>query len=94
LLTAVSYNIHQCVGTDGKRDPQRIATVIQDTKADIIGLQEVDSTRWEKKSHQLDYLAEATGMRAVADPHPARTYRVWKCLTDLPGRSPTSGSMT
>jgi endonuclease/exonuclease/phosphatase family metal-dependent hydrolase len=68
LLTAVSYNIHQCVGTDGKRDPHRIARVIQDTKADIIGLQEVDFNPGEKKSHQLDYLAEATGMRAVAGP--------------------------
>jgi endonuclease/exonuclease/phosphatase family metal-dependent hydrolase len=68
LLTAVSYNIHQCVGTDGKRDPQRIAAVIHDTKADIIGLQEVDLNPGVKKSHQLDYLAEATGMRAVAGP--------------------------
>jgi endonuclease/exonuclease/phosphatase family metal-dependent hydrolase len=69
LLTAVSYNIHQCVGTDGKCDPQRIAAVIQDTKADIIGLQEVDlNPLGAKKSHQLDYLAEATGMRAVAGP--------------------------
>jgi endonuclease/exonuclease/phosphatase family metal-dependent hydrolase len=68
LLTAVSYNIHQCVGTDGKCDPQRIATVIQDTRADIIGLQEVDFNTGVKKSHQLDYLAEATGMRAVAGP--------------------------
>ena len=69
LLTAVSYNIHQCVGTDGKRDPQRIAAVIRETKADILGLQEVDfNPLGEKKSHQLDYLAEATGMQAVAGP--------------------------
>ena len=68
MLTAVSYNIHQCVGTDGKRDPHRIATVIQDTKADIIGLQEVDLHPREKKSHQLDYFAHITGMKAVAGP--------------------------
>jgi endonuclease/exonuclease/phosphatase family metal-dependent hydrolase len=69
LLTAVSYNIHQCVGIDGKRDPERIAAVIQHTKADIVGLQEVDlKPLGAKKSHQLDYLAEATGMTAVAGP--------------------------
>jgi endonuclease/exonuclease/phosphatase family metal-dependent hydrolase len=69
MLTAVSYNIHQCVGTDGRRDLQRVAAVIQDTKADIIGLQEVDfNPLGEKKSCQLDYLAEVTGMRAVAGP--------------------------
>ena len=74
MLTAVSYNIHQCVGTDGRRDPQRVATVIQETKADIVGLQEVDfNPLGDKKSHQLDYLAEATGMRAVAGPTIRRT---------------------
>jgi endonuclease/exonuclease/phosphatase family metal-dependent hydrolase len=67
LLTAASYNIHQCVGTDGRRDPERVATVIADIKADLIGLQEVDfNPRGEKKSHQLDFLAEATGMNAIA----------------------------
>ena len=46
-----------------------LRAVIQDTKADIIGLQEVDfQSVGAKKSHQLDYLAEATGMRAVAGP--------------------------
>lgn len=74
LLTAVSYNIHQCVGIDGKRDPQRIAAVIQETRADIIGLQEVDfNPAGDKRSHQLDYLAEATGMKAVAGPTIRRT---------------------
>lgn len=69
MFTAVSYNIHRCVGTDGKRDLQRVAAVIQDTKADIIGLQEVDfNPAGEKKSHQLDFLAEVTGMKAVAGP--------------------------
>jgi endonuclease/exonuclease/phosphatase family metal-dependent hydrolase len=69
MLTAVSYNIHQCVGTDGRRDLRRVAAVLQDTKADIIGLQEVDfNPRGEKKSHQLDYLAAATGMHAIAGP--------------------------
>jgi endonuclease/exonuclease/phosphatase family metal-dependent hydrolase len=67
LLTAVSYNIHQCVGTDGRRDPERVAAVIREIKADIIGLQEIDfNPRGEKKSHQLDFLAEATGMSAIA----------------------------
>ena len=74
MFTAISYNIHQCVGIDGKCDPQRIAAVIHDTKADIIGLQEVDfNLVGEKKSHQLDYLAEATGMKAVAGPTIRRT---------------------
>jgi endonuclease/exonuclease/phosphatase family metal-dependent hydrolase len=69
VLTAASYNIHQCVGTDGKCDPQRVADVIHSLNADIVGLQEVDfNPRGETKSHQLDYLAKATGMSAIAGP--------------------------
>jgi endonuclease/exonuclease/phosphatase family metal-dependent hydrolase len=67
LLTAVSYNIHQCVGTDGRCDPERVAAVIREMNADVVGLQEIDfNPRGEKKSHQLDFLVEATGMNAIA----------------------------
>ena len=69
MLTVASYNIHQCVGTDGKRDPHRIARVIRELKPDIIGLQEVDyRPLGEKKSYQLNYLAETTGLTPVAGP--------------------------
>jgi endonuclease/exonuclease/phosphatase family metal-dependent hydrolase len=40
---AVSYNIHRCVGMDGRQDPGRVAEVIRELDADIVGLQEVDS---------------------------------------------------
>lgn len=69
MLTIASYNVHECVGTDGRRDPDRIARIIQDLNADIVALQEVDfSPRGETKSHQLDYLAAVTGLHAVAGP--------------------------
>jgi endonuclease/exonuclease/phosphatase family metal-dependent hydrolase len=43
------------------RHESRIAAVIRETKPDIIGLQEVNFNRFgESKTHQLDYLAEAT----------------------------------
>ncbi|HSL91086.1 MAG TPA: hypothetical protein VK863_00435, partial [Candidatus Limnocylindrales bacterium] len=44
---AVSYNIHRCVGMDGRKDPGRVAEVIRELGADIVGLQEVDSKRGE-----------------------------------------------
>ena len=69
MLTVVSYNVHECVGTDGRRDPKRVAQLIHELKADIVGLQEVDfSPLGEKKSHQLNYLSAATGLHAVAGP--------------------------
>lgn len=64
-----SYNIHQCVGTDGRRDAERIAAVIRDLDCDAIGLQEVDSRAGpHADSMQLEYLARATGMDALAGP--------------------------
>jgi endonuclease/exonuclease/phosphatase family metal-dependent hydrolase len=69
MLTVVSYNIHECVGTDGQRDPERIARIIQEFNADIVGLQEVDfSPLGEKKSYQLNYISAWTGLRAIAAP--------------------------
>jgi endonuclease/exonuclease/phosphatase family metal-dependent hydrolase len=69
ILTVVSYNVHECVGTDGRRDPERIAQMIQELKPDIVGLQEVDFSLLDgQKSHQLNYLAAATGLNAIAGP--------------------------
>jgi endonuclease/exonuclease/phosphatase family metal-dependent hydrolase len=48
-LVVASYNIHKCVGTDGKRDPDRIVQVIQEIGPDIIALQEVDTRFGERK---------------------------------------------
>ena len=42
-MRILSYNIHGCVGTDRREDPDRILDVIQQADADIVGLQEVHS---------------------------------------------------
>lgn len=41
-LTFASYNIHKAVGTDGRRDPDRILAVLREIDADVIALQECD----------------------------------------------------
>jgi endonuclease/exonuclease/phosphatase family metal-dependent hydrolase len=41
-LRVASYNVHKCVGTDGKFDPGRIAAVVAEIGADLVALQEVD----------------------------------------------------
>jgi endonuclease/exonuclease/phosphatase family metal-dependent hydrolase len=66
LLSVASYNIHRCVGVDGRCDPLRIAQVIRELDADIVGLQEVHSrVTDDEQAHQLDFLADATGMHAI-----------------------------
>ena len=40
-FVVASYNVHRCIGRDGVCDPARIAAVIAEVEADVIGLQEV-----------------------------------------------------
>jgi len=57
-LRVASYNVHACRGGDGKKDPSRIAAVIEETGCDTVGVQEAED--W-----QLDIIAAGTGMQAV-----------------------------
>jgi phospholipase D1/2 len=69
MFAAVSYNIHQCVALDGRRDVARIARVLGGLNAQLIGLQEVGTdTEDGRKSSQMEYLARATGLQASAGP--------------------------
>jgi endonuclease/exonuclease/phosphatase family metal-dependent hydrolase len=66
-FSVVSYNIHQCVGIDGRRDVARIARVLAGLDTQLIGLQEVGTDFADgKKSGQMEYLAKATGLQAIA----------------------------
>ena len=44
-LRVATYNVHGCVGMDGKRSESRITEVIASLSADIVGLQELDQNR-------------------------------------------------
>jgi endonuclease/exonuclease/phosphatase family metal-dependent hydrolase len=39
-MRVATYNVHSCIGTDGRHDPDRIAAVIAELDADIVALQE------------------------------------------------------
>jgi endonuclease/exonuclease/phosphatase family metal-dependent hydrolase len=49
-LRFASYNIHKGVGTDRRRDPDRIITVLREIDADVIALQEADLRIGERAS--------------------------------------------
>lgn len=66
LFRILTYNIHIGKGMDGKIDLGRIAQVINTTRADLVGLQEVD--RFTKRSNKIDelkILEELTGLTGV-----------------------------
>jgi endonuclease/exonuclease/phosphatase family metal-dependent hydrolase len=39
-LRVATYNVHACVGTDRRHDPERIAAVVSELDADVVALQE------------------------------------------------------
>ena len=39
-VRVATYNVHECVGRDGRHDPDRIASVVGELDADIVALQE------------------------------------------------------
>jgi endonuclease/exonuclease/phosphatase family metal-dependent hydrolase len=64
-----SYNVHKCVGTDRRLDPERTAKVIHEIDADVIALQEAD-TRFGERTGILDLarLERETGLIPVPVP--------------------------
>lgn len=63
-VRVLSYNIHHGEGIDEKLDLERIAQLILDAKADIVGLQEVDKGVERSAKRDLPAeLAKLTGMR-------------------------------
>jgi endonuclease/exonuclease/phosphatase family metal-dependent hydrolase len=65
-LCVMSYNIHHGEGLDKRVDLDRIAKLITDAKADIVGLQEVDRgcERTQKRDLPAE-LAKLTGLHVV-----------------------------
>ncbi|HEX4924081.1 MAG TPA: endonuclease/exonuclease/phosphatase family protein [Bdellovibrionales bacterium] len=67
-IKAATYNIHRCIGTDGKMDMGRIVAVLKEIDADLVGIQEIDSHHIDEGGHQLNYLAKHTGYHVAAGP--------------------------
>ncbi|HEV3409056.1 MAG TPA: endonuclease/exonuclease/phosphatase family protein [Chthoniobacterales bacterium] len=65
-LRVATYNVHGCVGIDGRRSEARIAEVIASLKADIVGLQELDLGRARSAGvDQARLIAEQLGWSSI-----------------------------
>ena len=64
-LTFASYNIHKAVGVDGRRDADRIVTVLREIDADVIALQECDFRFGERESVLPKAMLEETHWRVA-----------------------------
>ena len=68
-IRVMTYNVHHCMGMDGRLSPLRIARVISMYEPDVIALQEVHSyDRHSKFSDQAGLLANELGMYVVYSP--------------------------
>ena len=84
-MTLATYNIHGCIGADGRFKPDRIIDVLQEMNADVVALQEVEHHQIEGYD-LLDYFAAKTGLTAIAGPTLVRRTRHYgnALLTRLP----------
>jgi endonuclease/exonuclease/phosphatase family metal-dependent hydrolase len=67
-LRIVSYNIHGCVGSRRRRDPGRIADVLEALAPDVVALQEVDSRASRGGLDQAMILARRLDMQLEEGP--------------------------
>jgi endonuclease/exonuclease/phosphatase family metal-dependent hydrolase len=62
-LRVVTYNVHACIGNDGEFLPQRICALLDELRADVIGIQELED-RTVGDEPVSEYLARTLGMHA------------------------------
>lgn len=64
-VRACTYNVHGFVGRDRRRDPDRVARVLEEVAADLIALQEVDSPQG---AVEVARIADGLGLEWVTGP--------------------------
>ena len=68
-LRIMTYNIHRCIGMDGKVSSERIADVIAGQRPDVVALQEVDCGQSRPAQH--DQAATIARLLATLLPSPS-----------------------
>ncbi len=66
-FVVATYNVHRCIGMDGRHDAGRTRAVLREINADVVALQELE-WRPQDALHVLDRLARDTGYSTVAGP--------------------------
>ena len=95
-IRIMTYNVHSCIGMDGKLSPARIARVIAQYKPDIVALQELDVGRL--KTNNIDQAHDiARYLQMEFHFHPALQIEEEQygdaILTHLPMRLLKSGTL-
>jgi len=68
-LRVMTYNVHGCIGMDGRVSPRRIARLLAQQDPDIVALQELDCGRKRSRMEdQANLIAELLGYHVVFCP--------------------------
>lgn len=67
-LRVATWNVHSCIGMDGRSDVDRVAEVVRELDADLVGLQELDDRENHPAEQHLAALAARTGLRPISCP--------------------------
>ena len=84
-IRLATYNIHGCVGNDGRFDVDRIGRVLRELDPDVLALQEVEHHDVDGLD-LLEYLASHSGLTPIAGPTLFKRRRAYgnAVLTRLP----------
>lgn len=63
MLTLATWNIHRCIGADGRYDPDRTRRVLRSLDADVVALQEVEV--FHRDPELLPFLCADSDWRAI-----------------------------
>jgi endonuclease/exonuclease/phosphatase family metal-dependent hydrolase len=67
-VRVATYNVHGCIGRDRRRDVGRIAQVLREIDADVVGLQEVESRHGRSDVDQAQTIAAALDRACIEGP--------------------------
>src|SRR3954468_7521939 len=62
----VSYNIHSCVGSDGRASPEPILHVLREIEPDVVALQEVGGDSLVEGMEQFRFFEKHLAMQGVS----------------------------
>jgi endonuclease/exonuclease/phosphatase family metal-dependent hydrolase len=94
-MVVATWNVHGCRGSDGRCDPVRVAEVVRELEADVVGLQEIPPELLHAVAQHADLTAVAgptrtdhpgTGGNALLTRHPVAEVRRHDLSRD--GREP------
>ena len=96
MLRLLTYNVHRCIGVDGRLSPQRVAEAIAIAEPDIVALQELDVRRARTGGvDQAEIIARELGMQMHFHPALKVMEELYgdAILTALPSRLVRAGPL-